>query len=137
MKINSNFLIDTNILVYSFNKKSEFFEYSRGIIDHNPGKIYIANKSITEFVCVMSKVGLYEIIENELIKISSRFHILYPDSFSTELFNDLILKYKPTGNRVYDFEIVSVMLANRINKLVTINANDFKQVEEIEIISKK
>jgi predicted nucleic acid-binding protein len=136
MKIDSYFFIYTNILVYSFNKKSEFFEYSREIIEHNPGYIYFASKSITEFTCVMSKLGLYEIIENELEKIPLRFQIVYPDSFSTEIFNDLVLKYKPIGNRVYDFEIVSIMLAGGINKLVTINVDDFKRIEEIEVITK-
>jgi predicted nucleic acid-binding protein len=64
------------------------------------------------------------------------FNILYEDSFSNDIFNNLVLKYKPAGNRAYDFEIASVMLANGIEKLVTINVADFKNVGEIEVITK-
>jgi predicted nucleic acid-binding protein len=137
MKIDGFFAIDTNILVYSFNKKSVFFDYCRDIINNNPDRIYLASKSISEFVCVMSKIGLNEIIENELEKISSKFHVIYPDSISIQLFNGLVSKYKPKGNQAYDFEIVSVMLANGLNRIATINVDDFKIIEEIEIITKK
>ena len=135
MKIDGQFVIDTNILVYSLNKNSIFFRYSRELITNNPGSLCLACKSVSEFVCVMSKMGLYEIVEKELGKILSKFTILYSDSLSEELFRHLVLKYRPVGNRVYDFEIVSVMLAHGITKIATINDSDFKDIEEIEIIS--
>jgi predicted nucleic acid-binding protein len=136
MKIDTPFLIDTNILVYYFDEDSEFYQYSRDVIDSNPETIYIASKSISEFVCVMSKKRFYNIIENELVNISSNFNVIFPDTLSTEIFSSLVLKHKPSGNRAYDYEIASVMLANGINKLVTINVADFKDLKEIEIITK-
>lgn len=135
MKIEEPFFIDTNILIYFFDEDSEFYQFSRDLISCNINNACLASKTIAEFVCVMSKKGFYNIIENELIKISSRFQIIYPNNLSLELFNDMVLKYKPKGNQSYDFEIVSVMLANGINKIATINKKDFLAIEEIEIIS--
>jgi hypothetical protein len=55
MKINTPFLIDTNILVYYFDEDSEFYSFSRSVIDLNPDSIHLASKSIAEFVCSQKK----------------------------------------------------------------------------------
>jgi predicted nucleic acid-binding protein len=55
MKINGSFVIDTNILVYSINKGSEYFEYSRGLIEENGENVFLTQKSVAEFVCVLSR----------------------------------------------------------------------------------
>jgi predicted nucleic acid-binding protein len=137
MMIEDKFLIDTNILIYFFNLDSEFYDFTGEIITKNIGKIYLAQKSISEFVCVLSKLGKYEIIENELFKIISRFNILYPGELSVKIFVELVKKHKPFGSVVYDYEIASVMLANGIKKIVTINVGDFKNIKQIEIITKE
>ena len=82
MKINEKFVIDTNILIYSFDKASQYFVFSRDIIDNNKENICIANKTISEFVCVMSKLGKYEVIENELSKIINTFTVLFYVSYT-------------------------------------------------------
>ena len=69
MKIDGNFVIDTNILLYALNKDSGYFAFSRGMLESNQGNIFLAHKSLTEFVGVLSKLGRYDIIEKELIKI--------------------------------------------------------------------
>jgi len=48
-------------------------------------------------------------------------NILKPTDRSLDVFETLIKKYKPRGNRVYDIEIVSIMLANEIKKVATAN----------------
>ncbi|NPV02704.1 MAG: PIN domain-containing protein [Brevinematales bacterium] len=65
MKIEEPFLIDTNILIYALNKDSAYYDFSRKIINDNGENIYLAYKSVAEFVCVMSKMGRYDIIELE------------------------------------------------------------------------
>lgn len=134
MKINEKFVIDTNVLVYSFDKSSKYFDFSKNIINENKENIYIVQKIISEFVCVMSKIGKYDVIQNELPKLINELNILFPDYESTNHFEGLIQKYKPKGNQVYDIEIVSVMLANNIKKIATINKGDYKNITEIELI---
>ena len=134
MKIEEPFLIDTNILIYALNKDSAYYDFSRKIISENGENLYLAYKSVGEFICVMSKMGRYDIIELEWDKIIRRFNILFSDSFSAEIYKKLILKYQPVGNHVYDFEIVSVMLNSGIRKIATVNLSDFIKIEEIDII---
>jgi hypothetical protein len=50
-----------------------------------------------------------------------------------KIFWNLLRKYRPTGNRVFDVEIVSLMLAKKIKNLFTINIKDFRHIEEIEL----
>jgi predicted nucleic acid-binding protein len=135
MKIDENFFIDTNILVYSFDHDSVFYEFSKSLIDQNKDNICIASKTLSEFVCVFSKLKKNEIIENELEKIIETFTIFYPDKLSSNIYKNLVMKYKPKGNQAYDFEIISVMLANNIKKIATINKTDFENVSEIELIT--
>lgn len=134
MKINEKFVIDTNILIYSFDQSSQFFNFSKKIIDDNKENVCIVYKTISEFVCVLSKIGKYDVIQNELPKIIDELNILFPDYDSTNHFNNLVKKYKPKGNQAYDFEIVSVMMANNIKKIATINKDDYKNITEIELI---
>ena len=77
-----------------------------------------------------------EIIDKEFDKIINKFNILYPDDLSTNIFTELVKNYSPKGNRGYDYEIASVMLANNIENIVTLNVDDYKKIKEINIISK-
>ena len=116
MKINDQFVIDTNILIYFFNELSEFCDLSRAIINNNTDNLFIVQKSLSEFVSVLSKIGMKKVIDNEFGKIITKFNILYPDDLSTEIFAELIKKYEPIGNKVYDYEIASVMMASNMDR---------------------
>ncbi len=135
MKIDGKIVIDTNILVYLLDTNSVFHQFARNIIDNNYQDICIVHKSISEFVSVLSKLGRYDVVENELENIIDSFEILYPTYTSVEVFTELVRQHKPRGNKVYDFEIVSVMLSRNINKIVSINKDDFKMISDIEVIS--
>lgn len=76
MKIEENFVIDTNILIYSLDKSSEFFDFSKNIIKQNRDRVFVTSKSISEFVSVLSKISAYNIIDKELQNIINDFSIL-------------------------------------------------------------
>ncbi len=127
-------VLDTNILVYGINEESIYFDRIREVFEGNRYSFFVTTKVITEFVSVLSKLGRYDIIENELPSILSQFKSIYPNRKSIGIFQRLIKKYKPVGNRVFDIEIVSVMLSKRIRKLFTFNVRDFEGIDEIELI---
>jgi predicted nucleic acid-binding protein len=133
MKINEKFILDTNIIIYSLDRNSKYYNFSKELIDQNKD-IYLTAKSISEFVSVLSKMNLYNIIESELQNLIENFTILYPNKLSSLIFVDLVNKYKPIGNRVFDIEIISIMQAHSINKIATINIKDFQDIDGIEII---
>ena len=127
-------VLDTNILVYGLNEESKYFDKIRTVLNGNQYSFFVTTKTISEFVSVLSKLGRYEVIENELPTILRQFKIIFPTKRSIQIFQRLIIKYKPVGNRVFDFEIVSIMLSKRIKNLFSFNVKDFKDIEEIKLL---
>jgi len=131
----SKILLDTNILLYAFDKSSKYHKKSIEFFENTQDKVYISTKNISEFFSVCSKLnfnlsktlGFYE-------DIKANFTILTPCDNSLIKFESLIKKYNPRGNRVYDIEIVSIMLANGLKIIATANIVDFEGIDEIEII---
>lgn len=127
-------ILDTNILVYGLNEDSKYFSKIRDVLDTNRYSLFITSKTISEFVSVLSKLKRYDVLENELPTILNQFKIIFPNKRSVHIFQELVKKYKPVGNRVFDIEIVSIMLSKKINKLFSFNIKDFQDVEEITLI---
>jgi predicted nucleic acid-binding protein len=55
--------------------------------------------------------------------------VLYPNPLSLQNFKALLLKYKPKGNRVYDVELVSIMMSYEIRNIATLNESDFSGID--------
>lgn len=128
-------MIDTNIFIYSFDKKSIFNSRAAKVLSDTKYELYTTTKNISEFIAVTTKSG----VENSDIlkfveEIERNVEILFPDSVSLGIFKKLFSKYKPKGNRVYDFEILSIIIANKLTHLTTLNISDFKNVKEIQLI---
>jgi hypothetical protein len=47
----------------------------------------------------------------------------------------LLLKYRPKGLKIHDFEIISIGFQNSVTNIATKNEDDFKGVREIKLIS--
>jgi len=134
MRINETVVIDTNVLIYFFDETSSFYKKAREFVDDNFSDIVITSKSVSEFICALSKIEMYDIVLKELPHILADFKVIYPDRFSIDILNSLVRQYHPVGIKVFDYEIASIMLANNIQKLLTNNIDDFKKIKEIEII---
>jgi len=83
----------------------------------------------------MSKV-LLDTIDKALLVIQDFMDILtilYPSEKSLTIFKDLLQKYKPTGLKIHDFEILSIGLTNQINTIATFNVKDFEEISEINL----
>jgi len=133
----TSILIDTNVLIYGIDKKSELHKRSKDILTHPDYNLFITTKNISEYFAVCSKLKMDALIVKGFYNdIKKNVEILYPDKNSLEIFEKLIDKYKSAGNRVYDIEIVSIMLANGVKTLATLNTKDFDQIEEIELFWK-
>ncbi len=134
----NNLLLDTNIFIYAFDKSSEFHQKSVALFEDVDNNLFVTTKNISEFFCVCSKLNFD--LNNTLgfyADIKENFTILKPNDNSLNIFETLIRKYKPRGNRVYDIEIISIMLANDLKKVATANIGDFKNIDEIEVIEIK
>ncbi len=102
-------------------------------------ELYTTSKNISEFLVVLTraesvKINVVEALDI-LTDLLSNINILYPSERTNSIFYEMIRKYKPSGLRIHDFEIISIALANGVNHIATQNISDFKNIEEIEIIT--
>ncbi len=130
-------VLDTNVLIYALDIQSAFHERSVAILQAEDNQLFITTKNISEYFAVCSKLaierekvfGFYEDLLTNVI-------FLYPSEASLQFFHFLLQKYEPKGNRVYDVEIVSVMLAHQLRHVATFNVADFRDIAEVEIFNK-
>ena len=130
--------VDTNILIYSIDEDSKFYSGSQEILFNPNSQLFIPSKNLSEFLSVVTRSPANALsIEDALTAIddfSNIFTILYPTKISFSVFKKMLQKYKPEGLKIHDFEIVSIVLANEINRIATFNIKDFEIIEEISLI---
>ncbi len=131
----SKIIIDTNVLIYNFDKKSKFYKETQTFFRETYDDLHLSSKVIAEFFSVCSKLGI------GLVEAFSQYYffknlceLVFVDRKSTAIFETLIDKYDPLGNQVYDVEVASVMIANNIKTIYTYNHKDFERIEEISIL---
>jgi predicted nucleic acid-binding protein len=130
-------LIDTNVLIYSLNQDSKYHEASKRIILNTEMRHFITTKNISEFVAAATRFNLmpyYEILE-AVHAFKNSFHLLYPNAKSMKIFLKLITNYHPHKNHVFDMEIISIMLANGLNRIATFNEKDFQDIEDVTVVN--
>ena len=130
--------IDTNILIYTFESSSPFHNECHNILKNKNNQLYTTSKNISEYFSVCTKLEIHlDKILTFYKEIQNNITILFPNEKSITEFENLFCKYKPIGNRVYDIEVISVLISNDIDKIATKNVKDFKNIKEIEVISMK
>jgi len=135
MNNKNDILLDTNILIYFFKDDTDFYKISVSILENEKFNLYITTKNISELFAVLTKQKVsWSKILLFYEDIKQNISILYPDHESTNVFKELCTKYKPIGNQVFDIEIVSIMLANRLKVIATFNNKDFKNLREVQIL---
>ncbi|MDX2306023.1 MAG: type II toxin-antitoxin system VapC family toxin [Microscillaceae bacterium] len=117
-----NLVLGTNVLIYALNSDSEFHGKASAILQNEENLLFLTTKNISEFFAVSSKLGLdlqkvLEFYED----LSLNTTILFPSGASLAIFRVLLEKYQPKGNRIYDLEIVSIMIAQGLKKIATFN----------------
>lgn len=130
-----NLLIDTNVLIYGFDKNSVYHQQTKAILIDPSYSLFITTKNISEFFAVTSKLKIdLQLCLKYYDDIKANTVILFPTEKSFDYFESLIQKYQPIGNQVYDIEIVSIMLDNNIKHIATFNRKDFINITEVQII---
>ena len=130
-------LLDTNVLIYSIDEESKFFTKSQTLISNSNYELYITSKNIAEFLSVVTRIPQNSLKIDEALAIIQDFQefstVLYPTERSFIVFRELLHKYKPSGLKIHDFEIVSIGLANKIKTVATFNVKDVKDINEINL----
>ena len=120
----NDLVIDTNVWIYAMDKGSSFYSTAQSIILNPDYNLFITSKSISEFFAVTSKIRIpYTSSLDFYNELKKNAHILFPSEQSLDIFKNLIQKYHPNGNQVFDIEIVSIMLAHAIKNIATFNVS--------------
>ncbi len=115
-------VLDTNVFIYALDEQSIFYERAVNILQAEENELFTTTKNISEYFAVASKLA----IEKEKVfgfyeDLRLNATILFPNETSLHFLEMLQKKYQPKGNRVYDMEIVSVMLAHDLEQVMVKN----------------
>ena len=136
--------IDTNILIYANNKESTLCNSARKILDELIGSgntLFISDQILREYLVIMTRPGFienpvsFESAIQDTERMRKEFSLLFPERNTLDKLIELIREYEIRGKRIHDAAIVSIMLTNGINDILTHNIDDFKSFQEITIHS--
>ena len=138
-------LIDTNILVYRADQDSTFHLPSVNLINRGlRGDILLclAPQNLTEFYAVMTNPKrvtnpidpLIARVEIERYVQSQNIRKIYQTADLMPKLLELINKYPPTRQQIFDLQLIATMLVNDITRIYTFNARHFQPYQEIEVI---
>ena len=131
-------LLDTNILIYAKDKSSQFHQKSQALFSSS-FELHTTSKNLAEYYAVTTR-GVSPLLTCEealadLDEFSANFAVLFPNELSLTILKELIKVHSPKGLLIHDFEIVAISLANDITRIATVNVDDFKNIERIEVVS--
>jgi predicted nucleic acid-binding protein len=133
----NNILLDTNVLVYSIDADSKYHHQSIKLLQSKEYNLATTSKNISELLVVLTRGPVISINSAEALEVvsnlTSNIQVLYPNVNSSKILYELIQKYKPSGIKIHDFEIISIGIECDFKEIATFNTKDFKIIEEISL----
>ncbi len=137
-------LIDSNVLVYAYNKASPFHRIANEFITdiiRTQKRACVSELNLYEFYSVITDTRKVErsLSPKEAAEIIKRMiksetiKVLYCDKRAIEQLSELSVEHSIKRYHIYDLVIASVMRVNGIKKIITANEDDFKPFDFIEI----
>ncbi len=137
----NSWLIDTNVLIYSFDQTCPLHLPSYQFIDRSitaNWNLLIAQQNLLEFLAVITNPKRVEYplaIEAALQQIAfyvSHFTLIAPFRETFLTFSRLLTKYPTVRERIFDIYLAATALDNGVNHICTWNIKDFRNISEIE-----
>ncbi len=145
MKIDSPFLLDTNILIYAADSEFEFHFKAKEIRDNaTNGKIeaYITPQVLAEFYStITSSKRVNNPLTPELAKtevenyLSTPLKMIFIKEDTVKRAVELAVRHRLTGAKIFDALLAATMLDNRIYTICTFNDSDFSKFTGIKVIN--
>ncbi|MBV6439305.1 MAG: PIN domain-containing protein [Haliscomenobacteraceae bacterium CHB4] len=127
-------LLDTNLFIYAYDRTAVHHSRSVQVFTNPNNRLFTTAKNVAECVAVMTKLNFPQAdIEQVLSDTLNNIQILYSSDASLRIFEQLFKTYKPRGNKVYDLEVASVVLAHNIAQVATFNTADFLYIAGIQL----
>lgn len=131
-------LVDSNILVYSINRRSPKHKKAQQFLKTNLDNLHLAHQNILETLRVLThpKFASPMKITNALRAVQSIANactIISPDYRAHLITLELIKRHKLTSDQVFDAYLAATALSNNIDTIATDNVKDFDKLTEIKI----
>jgi len=137
-------LIDTNILVYSYDETHELHPFSYGLLELAfSGHISasVAHQNLLEFIAVSTnpKRVEYPLTPDEALEkiavYTANFSLISPSAKTLLTFTDLFSRHPSIRERVFDLYLVATALDNGITQICTWNVEHLKTISELTVKS--
>ncbi|MDZ7290984.1 MAG: type II toxin-antitoxin system VapC family toxin [candidate division KSB1 bacterium] len=138
----SSWLIDTNVLIYSYDKEQSLHLQSYHFIEQAfAGEVRgtIAQQNLLEFLAVVTNPKRVEYplsLEDALQKITlyvASFPVICPSAKTLFTFAGLVSKYPAMREHIFDLYLAATALDNGINRICTWNVKHFRKLSEVEV----
>jgi predicted nucleic acid-binding protein len=131
-------ILDTNILVYAFDKDSEFHTEASKLIESTQ-ELYIIYASMLEFYKVMTSKIYREKVSLELAKrafkyLCRRLKILYPTPGTHTILSQLLEEHTILSGKIFDLQILAQAIEHNLDIIYTKNTKDFPKNQLVEIV---
>ena len=141
MKLSKPGLVDTNILVYSVNLDSVFYQQAKEFLELGLSKqiLFLTPQVILELYNVISSLQFPAPLKHsEIRKIvdffsnQTKFPYIYPQEKTFQRAIQIALKTKGFGRqRIFDAYLAATCLENKISVIYTHNPKDFKPYKKV------
>lgn len=139
-------LLDTNLLIYLYLKKSPKARVVKDLIYSLREKdtiLVLAEQSLLEFYSVVTdpkrvkKPVSSQRAQKEITKFSQSgfFKIIQPLPGTFKILLKIINDKKIRGGRIFDFYLAATTLSNKVTTIYTENEKDFKGIKSLKVIS--
>jgi predicted nucleic acid-binding protein len=137
-------IIDANVLVYAMDADAPQHAVSRALLDlaRDPATtFYVTSQILCEFYSIVTntrRVPNPRSPDDALRAISGLLaflHVLPIPARAVEGWLDLLRRHPVTGGDVFDLQIVATMLANGVQRIYTINTDDFEKFQELAVVT--
>jgi toxin-antitoxin system PIN domain toxin len=139
-------LLDTNILVYALYQSSPHHQSSRALLDQakQPGVGFcLAPQNLAEFYAIVTnprRVTQPKSVDEALAAIADILALpgisLLPNPADlVARWTQLVRLHAVTGAKVFDAQLVAVMVSNGVQKIYTFNVADFLLFSGIQVVT--
>jgi predicted nucleic acid-binding protein len=135
-------MIDTNVLVYSTVSSSPWHQEARARLTalFNEGiELCFTPQIVREYLVILTRSDIFEKrftteeALRELEAILPAFALLNETEETVYHLRDLAERYQVRGKAIHDANVVAVMLAHGVTRLMTYNSDDFRRFQEITL----
>lgn len=131
-------LVDSNILIYAHDDNSPFFQKSYDFFRDNVSQntICFTLQNYLEAYRIFTQKLAKPLTIDQAWQILDYYNemdiqVLLPTSQTAKILEKLTKKYRIQGVRVFDAQLVAVMIENGIQTIYTANTKDFACYKEI------